>query len=155
MKKIILTNILLVCATFLSARPHDCIIVHMKGGSYAVFPIDKNPRIAFEGKVVSISDERWQISNVQKYTIGDSEETGIIEMGGSKNVKGYSLKDGQVVVRLMDKTKHVRLYTLSGIEIPISNKPDANGYLRVKFPSNGDGVFLLNIDGETLKIRKP
>lgn len=155
MKKIILTSILLTCTAFLSARPHDCIIVYMKGGNYALFPIDKSPRITFEGKVVSISDERWQISNVQKYTIGDSEETGIIEMAGSKNLKGYSLKDGQVIVRLTDKTKQVRLYTLSGIEIPIASKPDANGFLRLKFPSGGDGVFLLNIDGETLKVRRP
>ena len=155
MKKYIFLAATLLVNLNLSARPHDCIIVYMKDGSYAVFPIEKSPRITFEGKVVSISDERWQISNVQKYTIGDSEETGIIEMRGSKNLKGYSLKDGQVVVRLTDKTKTVRLYTLGGMEVPIKDKPDADGYLRLKFPSGGDGVFLLNIDGETLKIRRP
>lgn len=155
MKHILIIFVMFLLVLASSAHPHDCIIVHMKGGSYAVFPIDKNPRITFEGKVVSISDERWQISNVQKYTIGDSEETGIIEMKGSKNLKGYSLKDGQVIVRLADKAKQVRLYTLGGMEVPIKDKPDANGYLRLKFPSGGDGVFILNIDGETLKIRRP
>ena len=155
MKKILFICIMMACALGLSARPNDCMIVHMKDGSYAVFLMEKSPRITFEGQVVTVSDEHWQISNVRKYTIGDSETTGIMNVGKSKGINGYSVNEGQITVRLADKAQKVRLYTLSGMELPLGGKTDANGVLRLSLPKTGDEVFLLNIGNETLKIRRP
>lgn len=155
MKQILFIYIILLCSLSLFAQENRCITVHMKDGSFAVFPIEKRPRITFEGQVVTISDEHWQISNVQKYTIEDSETTGIINVGQSKGVNGYAVNKEEITIRLDNKTHEVKLYTLSGIEIPSVGKPDENGVLRLSLPQIGENVFLLNIGKETLKIRRP
>lgn len=147
--------LILAFALSASAKPHDCIIVYLTDGSYAVFPTEKKPRITFEGPVVSISDERWQIFNIKKYTIGDSEVTGIVDVNGGRNLKGYSVKDGRVYVRLSDAKQSVRLFALDGKELPLREKPNANGVLCLPLPSQSGSVLLLQIGSETLKIRKP
>ena len=155
MKKILFIYFIMVSTLNLFARKNEYIVVHMKDGSYAVFPIEKKPRITFEGQVVTISDERWQISNIKKYTIEDSETIDMVNLDKSKNINGYTINNGQIAIRLADKAQKVRLYTLGGMELPLLGKPDSNGVLRFSLPQTGDGVFLLKIGDETIKIRKP
>jgi len=155
MKYILSFLLILAFALSASAKPRDCIIVYLSDGSYAVFPIEKRPRITFEGPVVSISDDRWQISNVRKYTIGDSEVTGIVDVNGRQSLKGYSVKNGRLFVQLSDAKQNVRLFALDGKELPLREKPDANGVLRLSLPSPSGSVMLLQIGNETIKIRKP
>lgn len=155
MRRILFLYIILLGSLNLSAQSNNCITVHMKDGSFAVFPVEKRPCITFEGQTVTISDNHWQISNVRKYTIEDSATTGIVNLGQSKSVNGYAINKGEITIRLADKTQKVRLYTLSGIEIRSVGKTDANGVMRLTLPSTDDDVFLLNIGNETLKIRRP
>lgn len=155
MKNILLIYVILASTLSLSAKSNEYIVVHMKDGSFVVFPIEKKPRITFGGQVVTISDEHWQISNIKKYTIEDSETIDIVDMGKSKNINGYTINNGQIAIRLADKAQKVGLYTLSGMELPSIGKTDTNGVLRFSLPQTGDGVFLLKIGDETLKIRRP
>lgn len=72
-KRVFIFFLSLVTLTAL-AKPRDCIIVYLSGGEQVVFPIEGSPQIFFDGKVVTIGDERYQVSNIKKYVIGDSDE---------------------------------------------------------------------------------
>ena len=152
--KNILTIVLLVIGLSAYSAPRDCIILHFIDGSYVVVPLDGNPKITFDGNVVQIDSERYQFTNVRKYTIADSENSGNKETleGNSERV---SFDKDQMVVRLNSPSQTVRLHSAVGVEIPIDTKPDVNGILRIPIPQSPNQVYLLTIGNETIKIRKP
>lgn len=137
------------------AEPRDCIIVHLQGGGYIVFPLEQQPRIVFDGQVVTIGTEHYQVSNIRKYTIGDSESTGIVGAGEKDGIGSYTFDGEQLVVRLSDAGKPVRLCNMAGIQIPFRHQPTSEGLLYVQFPPRHGEVYLLTIGSETFKIMRP
>lgn len=154
MKKFTIISILLVLSLMGFAVPRDCLILHFTDGSYVVVPFEGNPKIMFDGNVVQIDSERYQFTNVRKYTIADSEYSGFKEIfdGNSERV---SFGKDQMVVRLNNPSQTVRLHTAAGVEIPIDAKPDVNGMLRIPIPQSPNQVYLFTIGNETIKIRRP
>lgn len=138
-----------------NASPRDCLIVHFTDGSYVVFPLEQSPRVTFDGGVVQIADQRYQVSNVRKYTIGDSDHAGIKSIDDGENSSNYSFDDDCIVVKMASPSQNIRLHTLDGVEIPIHAQPDIHGYLRIPHPQQSGRVYLLTIGSETIKIRRP
>ena len=71
--KLIITLLLLTSVLNIQAAPRDCLDVYFSDGSYVTFPLDQSPRMTFDGKTVHIANQHYQISNIRKYTISDSE----------------------------------------------------------------------------------
>ena len=152
--KHIITIVLLFFGLSAYSAPRDCIILHFMDGSYVVVPLEGNPKITFDGNIVQIDNERYQFTNVRKYTIADSENSGIIDIRDGNSGRVSFDKD-QMVVRLNSPSQTVRLHSAVGVEIPIDTKPDVNGVLRIPIPQSPNQVYLLTIGNETIKIRKP
>lgn len=152
--KHITTILLLIISLSTQAAPRDCLILHFADGSYAVVPLEGNPQITFDGAVMQINSERYQFSNIRKYTFADSENAGIYEAveGSTERI---SFDKDHLVVHLSNLGQTVRLHTVNGIEIPVDTKADAHGMLRIPIPQAPNQVYLLTIGNETIKIRRP
>ena len=155
MKHLILFFFFILMRLCASAAPRDCLIVHFTDGSYVVFPLERSPQVTFDGGVVQIADKRYQVTNVRKYTIGDSEHAGIEAINSGDTKQPYSFDGNTIVVKVGANSQKVSLHTAGGVEIPISAKPDANGFMRIPLPSHSEQVYLLTIGNETIKIRRP
>lgn len=155
MRKIVLLFCLLLVTLTALARPRDCIIVHLVGGGQVVFPIEGSPQISFDGSVVAIGDERYQVTNIKKYVIGDSEEQVLEGIESSLSLKNFILEGNSLLVRLSDVHTPVRLCTIDGMNVPFNAKPNSDGLLNVPLPHEAGIIYLLSIGNETIKIRKP
>lgn len=129
----------------------DCIVVHFSDDFFAVFPITDNPKITFDEGVVQILTERYQLMNVRKYTFDNTGNVGIEDVVDNSGLT-FS-KDGNVLI-LSPKGKSVKLFSTSGIELPIKSRNIGNGMLSIDLSGYASGVYMLSVGNESIKIRK-
>ena len=129
----------------------DCIVVHFSDDSFAVFPITDNPKITFDEGVVQILTERYQIINVRKYTFDNTGNVGIKDVVGNS---GLTFSQDGNVITLSPKGKTVKLFSTSGIELPIKAKNNGNGMLSIDLSGYVSGVYMLSVGNESIKIKK-
>ena len=129
----------------------DCIVVHFSDDSYVIFPIKENPKITFDEGVVQISTERFQLSNVKKYTLERAENVGV--EGVLSDGKLSFSRDGSVI-SLSPNGKVVKLFSVSGIEIPVKIKDTGNGKVAIDLGAYSSGVYMLTVGNESIKITK-
>lgn len=153
-KKTVFLLLALLLAIPLAARERDCLLVHFASGSYVVFPLTSMPQITFDDGVMQIASDRYQVSDVRRYTFGDSENTGISDVTADSGVSSFS-RDGRFIrIALKDPSQPLRLYSLSGVELVNGLKPDADGVVTIDMSRLGADGCLLSIGGETIKIRR-
>ena len=129
----------------------DCIVVHFSDDSFAVFPITDNPKITFDEGVVQILTERYQIINVRKYTFDNTGNVGIKDVVDNS---GLTFSQDGNVITLSPKGKTVKLFSTSGIELPIKAKNNGNGMLSIDLSGYVSGVYMLSVGNESIKIKK-
>lgn len=136
------------------AKERDCILIHLYNGSYIAFPVHQKPLITFEGNVMSITTEHYQVSNVRKYTFIDSEDTGIENVSESNQLSNFSFDGKNITLKLKDRSLPVRAYKVSGAELPLQKSSDENGDIQIDMSALGQDVILLTVGSETIKIKK-
>ena len=129
----------------------DCIVVHFSDDFFAVFPITDNPKITFDEGVVQILTERYLLMNVRKYTFDNTGNVGIKDVVDNSGL-AFS-QDGNVIT-LLPKGKTVKLFSTSGIELPIKAKNNGNGMLSIDLSGYVSGVYMLSVGNESKKIKK-
>ena len=129
----------------------DCIVVHFSDDFFAVFPITDNPKITFDEGVVQILTERYLLMNVRKYTFDNTGNVGIKDVVDNSGL-AFS-QDGNVIT-LLPKGKTVKLFSTSGIELPIKAKNNGNGMLSIDLSGYVSGVYMLSVGNESIKIKK-
>lgn len=136
-----------------SSTVRDCLLVHMVSGGSVAFPLSEMPVITFSGSVVTIATERYQLSDVRKYTFADyASAVGSVAADGTS--AGEYSNDGHFFcIRLKNASVPVRLRTLGGVEVPIDMNTDADGVLRIDMRRLGHEVYLLTVGNETIKIK--
>ena len=58
------------------------------------------------------------------------------------------------MITLSPKGKTVKLFSTSGIELPIKSKYIGNGMLSIDLSGYASGVYMLSVGKESIKIRK-
>ena len=129
----------------------DCIVVHFSDDSFAVFPITDNPKITFDEGVVQILTERYLLMNVRKYTFDNTGNVGIEDVVDNS---GLTFSQDGNVITLSPKGKTVKLFSTSGIELPIKAKNNGNGMLSIDLSGYVSGVYMLSVGNESIKIKK-
>lgn len=140
-------------ALYLAAKEHDCMIIHFKEGSYAIIPLNTQPKIYFSDGLITIDNESFQISGIKKYTIADSEGTGIDEILSDKGVN-YNFMNDKIYVRTAKNNPTVRLYSMEGILVPVSYDKATEGMIVIGLSSLDKGIYLLTVGEQTIKIQK-
>lgn len=136
----------------LNAENNRCLMVHFHDGSTVAFPLSTSPKVTFDGGVLQIATERYQVSNVKKYTFADAGSTGIENVNESDNVANFSNDGRAIVIKLKDGALPVKLYTLGGVEVPLHIVSKADKVLRIDLSRLSTGIHLLSIGQETIKI---
>jgi len=73
----------------LCAIGHNHLVLYLSSGTTLTIPVEEKPQITFEGTVLCINTERYQMTDVKKYTFSENETVGIetVEAGKDGVVK--------------------------------------------------------------------
>lgn len=151
MKKLLLA-VAMACIYSYSAKaiPRDCMLIHFTNGSKLMLPIANEPKILFNGNVVTIMTERYQLSNISKYTFEDSETVDI--KNSTSKEYSYSKNGNNVTIRLASANTKVKLFTISGLQLPVQKSDD--NILSIDLDNYSDNILLLQVGNETIKITR-
>lgn len=149
MKSLLLAVIMgCICSYSAKAIPRDCMLLHFINGSKLLLPVAQEPKILFEGNVITILTEQYLLSNISKYTFEDSETVDIKNPISKEYF--YSQNGNQVTVKLASSDMNVKLFTISGLQLPV-NKLDGQ-ILSIDLSKYSEKVLLLQVGNETIKI---
>ena len=115
-----------------------------------MLPIANEPKILFNGNVVTIMTERYQLSNISKYTFEDSETVDI--KNPTSKEYSYSKNGNNVTIRLASANTKVKLFTISGLQLPVQKSDD--NILSIDLDNYSDNILLLQVGNETIKITR-
>lgn len=146
---------LLLCCVPISmfAEQRKYLNIHLKSGSNVYFLLTENPKITINKGILTVSTERFQLSNISKYTLDvDANE---IASPGHSGKSTYTLEEKVAYVATSKADEEVTLYSLDGKMLPTHILyRDSNG-LAVDLSRYQTGVYLLRIGSETLQIVLP
>lgn len=149
----LLLCMLVLGGSLLSAAERDCILLRLKSGEYAVFMLEDDPQIFVTNSGLEIGLRSFNLSDLQNYTFGDSEN---LPEGLSDFIvnEPAMLRDGVLIVKLKDKSNFLRIFTPTGQEIKQCPTIRQDDKVMIDINSLPTGVYLINIGAETLKISK-
>lgn len=125
------------------------MLIHFTNGSKLMLPIANEPKIIFDGNVITIMTERYQLSNISKYTFEDSETVDI--KNPTSKEYSYSKNGNHVTIRLASANTKVKLFTISGLQLPVKKTDDI---LSIDLDNYSDNILLLQVGYETIKITR-
>lgn len=152
-------NLIFIVCFILTIRVHateaNNLILYLNSGTTISFPVDEKPQITFEGNVLCINTERYQITDVRKYTFSKNEEVGIEAVEVDKKGVALTRLDGEkIAVSVKDTNGAVCVYSSNGIEQKVGKAVDADGRIVLNLEGLMPDVYVISIGCETFKIRK-
>ena len=146
---------LLLCCVPISmfAEQRKYLNIHLKSGSNVYFLLTENPKITIDKGILTVSTERFQLSNISKYTL-DVNATDIVLPEGMEKMT-YSLEGKVAYVATSKANEEVTLYSLDGKELPTHILSKDRSGLTIDLSKYQTGVYLLRIGSETLQIVLP
>ena len=148
MKKLLLAaTMACICAYSAKAIPRDCMLLHFTNGSKLILPVAQEPKILFNGNVITIMTEQYLLSNISKYTFEDSETVDI--KNPTNKDYSYSKNGNQVTIKLASSNINVKLFTISGLQLPV-DKTDKK-MLSIDLNKYTENILLLQVGNETVK----
>ena len=139
-----------ICAYSAKAIPRDCMLLHFTNGSKLILPVAQEPKILFNGNVITIMTEQYLLSNISKYTFEDSETVDI--KNPTNKDYSYSKNGYQVTIKLASSNLTVKLFTISGLQLPV-DKTDKK-MLSIDLNKYTENILLLQVGNETVKITR-
>ncbi len=146
---------LLLCCVPISmfAEQRKYLNIHLKSGSNVYFLLAENPKIAINKGILTVSTERFQLSNISKYTL-DVNAADISSPEGVDKLS-YSLEGKVAYIATSKADEAVNLYSLDGKELPIHIIYRDKSGLAIDLSRFQTGVYLLRVGSETLQIVLP
>lgn len=149
MKNVYLILLLMIIACNISATNN--LVLYLYSGTTISFPIEDQPKIVFEDGVISISTERFQINNVQKYTFSENEALSI-EGVDTDEVKMY--QGDKIVVDLNSVSDKVSVYSSKGLEQAVSAVKTDERKVVLDMSNLQPDVYVISVGNKSFKIRK-
>ena len=148
MKKLLLAaTMACICAYSAKAIPRDCMLLHFTNGSKLILPVAQEPKILFNGNVITIMTEQYLLTNISKYTFEDSET--VDNKNPTNKDYSYSKNGNQVTIKLASSNINVKLFTISGLQLPV-DKTDKK-MLSIDLNKYTENILLLQVGNETVK----
>ncbi|PWM82280.1 MAG: hypothetical protein DBY31_03970 [Succinivibrio sp.] len=126
------------------------MLLHFTNGSKLILPVAQEPKILFNGNVITIMTEQYLLSNISKYTFEDSETVDI--KNPTNKDYSYSKNGNQVTIKLASSNINVKLFTISGLQLPV-DKTDKK-MLSIDLNKYTENILLLQVGNETVKITR-
>lgn len=139
----------------LCAISHNHLILYLNSGTQLSFSVEDKPQITFEGNVLCINTDRFQIADVKKYTFSENEAVGIETVEASKDGVALTRLDGEkIAVSMKDVSAAVHVYSSKGVEQNIHKTIGTDGQVILDLTGLMPDVYVIAAGDETLKIRK-
>lgn len=151
-KSVLVCFLLSTMTASVFAEQYDCIVIHMKAGNKVFVHINEHPKITFENQMISVSTEQYLISNISKYTFDNYAQR--IENETMVRNEVQTSKDGHVYVQMGNPDGILKVYSVDGVELNVNILINGDGMADINLSKHPAGVYLLSIDGETLKVQK-
>lgn len=131
------------------------LILYLNSGTTLSFPVDEKPQITFEGNVLCINTERYQITDVKKYTFSKNEAVGIETVEAGKDGVAMTRLDGEkIALRAKDASAVVHIYSSKGVEQNVHRTIGTDGQVILDLTGLMPDVYVIVVGDETHKIRK-
>lgn len=155
MKRLYFIIICIILSYNINASTPNNIIIYLSSGTTLSFSVEEKPQITFEGNLLCVNTERFQITDVKKYTFSENEAVGIETMDAGKGGLALTRLDGEkIAVSVKDASVVVRVYSSKGIEQNIHKVISKDGKVILDLTGLMPDVYVIAIGDETLKIRK-
>lgn len=135
--KVLIELFFLLCPMTSFASTH--LVLFLTSGSCITIPITEQPKISFEGSIITVESISYQMDNVQKWMVGDPETVGI------ENV---------IIITPKKKNAQARVYNAAGVEVAARRVVEKDGRLQFDLRGLPAGVYVIQIGNETLKVTK-
>ncbi len=135
------------------AAERDCMIVHLQSGDNVVFLLKDSPQIFFTENGAEINLHTYQLSEIKKFTFGDSEHLpeGLSDLIAYEPV---SIHDGKLFVNMQESDTRLCIYTIAGQEMRLQNITRTDHKAVVDISGLPAGVYVLGIGSESIKFVK-
>ena len=155
-KQLTLRGIALLCLLFTSlplwATERDCLLLHLQSGERMVFMLEAEPQIFFTESGIEIGLHSLTLSEVTKYTFGDSENLPE-DLSNVTMQDGISFYDGMLLVSLKENNA-LSIFTVTGQEIMCKPVWQHENKIMVDLNFLPNGMYVISTGEETLKIMK-
>lgn len=152
-------NLIFIVCFILTIRVHatetNNLILYLNSGISLSFPVAEKPQITFEGNVLCINTERFQITDVKKYTFSKNEAVGIETVEAGKDGVAMTRLDGEkIALRAKDASAVVHIYSSKGVEQNVHRTIGTDGQVILDLTGLMPDVYVIAVGDETHKIRK-
>lgn len=150
--KLVTLVVMLSTTPFAKADTYDFIIIHMKNGDKVLVNTNENPKISFSNQKISIGTEQFLISGISKYTFGSPTQN--ID-NTTVDINGLiSSNDGHVCILLANTKSTIKVFSVDGTILKTNVQIYNSRVADIDLSNYPAGVYLLSINGETIKIMK-
>lgn len=145
--------VMVFCVQRISAQTQALVLQHADGNTTEVELYTK-PKVTFEGNKLfvksSIINLEYQVGDVIRfYYKGKGTEINSVQQEAD-----YEQYDEQLVLHNIKSEDNVAVYNLNGIRVPV-RFTFSNGNASLPLSSIPAGVYLLDVNGKTVKFMKP
>lgn len=131
------------------------LTIYLHSGAQLSIPVEEKPQITFEGNVLCINTERFQITDVKKYTFSENEAVGIETIEAGKDGMAVKQLEGEkIAVNVKDTKAVVRVYSTNGVERNVRQSLGPDGQVILDLTGLMPDVYVISVGSETFKIRK-
>ena len=145
--------VMVFCVQRISAQTQALVLQHADGNTTEVELYTK-PKVTFEGNKLfvksSVINLEYQVGDVIRfYYKGKGTEINSVQQEAD-----YEQFDEQLVLHNIKSEDNIAVYNLNGIRVPV-RFTFSNGNASLPLSSIPAGVYLLDINGKTVKFMKP
>lgn len=145
--------VMVFCVQRISAQTQALVLQHADGNTTEVELYTK-PKVTFEGNKLfvksSIINLEYQVGDVIRfYYKGKGTEINSVQQEAD-----YEQYDEQLVLHNIKSEDNIAVYNLNGIRVPV-RFTFSNGNASLPLSSIPAGVYLLDVNGKTVKFMKP
>lgn len=135
------------------------MVVTETNGKQTIYCLDERPRTSFSGKNLIITTRKtdviYPLSRVRTFTLTEVEGDPLsIRPGAAMERPTVVFENPYVILRHFAASLPVRVYDVAGTLLHTLHT-DANGAATLDLSGQQTGVYLIETDGITYKIRKP
>lgn len=128
----------------------NALLLHLNSGEIIRFELNSRPIITFNQNLMTVGSQNYSFSDVNKYTfatqtsINNILDDNIIVFNG----------DGHIKINGNYNASEIQLYSIEGINYPLSISSNSDNSFTVDISSLHTGYYIIKLGSKRIKIHK-
>lgn len=128
----------------------NALLLHLNSGEIIRFEINSRPIITFNQNLMTVGSQNYSFSDVNKYTF--ATQTGINNILDDNTIVFNG--DGHIKINSNYNASEIQLYSIEGINYPLSISSNSDNSFTVDISSLHTGYYIIRIGPKRIKIYK-